>query len=256
VTISSLLPSRTTALENRSLLIRALTDSAKNSLIDLGFDPSVIVQLDSAVRNSQLVNLEQFFDSPVSKPWRSLIIPQKKGVASIILLKDVRNSKVMSQAVSSDNSQYVDRVEEISTVLGKYRYKSTQLLGIAYCIILVLMIIRYGIRKGIRVCLAPILAGSAVIGALSLAGESITFMHIMALLLVLGIGIDYTIFFAESSDHDNQTTIAVILSALSTIFAFGVLFVSTTPALRAIGLVITPGIALSVLLAMLFKKNS
>ncbi len=259
ISLSTFVPSHSSAIRGQSLLRKGLADnngSTRSELISLGFDSSVLSVLDSSLNDPRFLTLDQFMASPVSKPWRTLLVKTDSTFAMITLLRDVHDSKRMQSVFRGDRQFYLDRIESISSVLGNYRHDATNLVIIAYLLILIILIVRYGIWGGVRQFVPPVLAATAVIGGLSLAGESINFMHIMALLLVLGIGIDYTVFFAEEFENHNETRMAVILSALSTILAFGVLFLSSTPALRAIGLVITPGILLSVILAILFQKKS
>ena len=80
-------------------------------------------------------------------------------------------------------------------------------------------------------------------------------LTLLALLLVLGMGVDYAIFFAEAR-HDRATVLfALLLSAGTTVLAFGLLGASGTPALRAIGQVVLPGIAFSLLLAPIASRR-
>jgi len=256
ISVSQVIPSAKRAEENRQLFKgAALSGSIADELINLGFDPAVPARMDSLLNLPTKIQSEQFLASPISKPWRNLFVHRNDSSESaIILLREIVKPQSLKMSFTQPHAIFLDRIESIASTLGIYRHDATKLVFISYGLILILLMFRYGIFQGIRCFSAPVLAGTAVIGGLILAGESINFMHIMSLLLVLGIGIDYSIFFAEGSDDRNETTMAVLLSALSTILAFGVLFLSTTPALQAIGLVITPGILFSVLLAMLFSS--
>jgi predicted exporter len=71
------------------------------------------------------------------------------------------------------------------------------------------------------------------------AGVSLQLFHVLALMLLLGIGVDYGIFFQEHSLRRDPTAwLATVLSALSTQLSFGLLGLSQTPALRAFGLTV------------------
>jgi predicted exporter len=58
---------------------------------------------------------------------------------------------------------------------------------------------------------------------------------VLALILILGIGVDYGIFLLEH-EGDGAAWVAVVLGAASTVLSFGLLALSATPALRAFGL--------------------
>jgi predicted exporter len=75
-------------------------------------------------------------------------------------------------------------------------------------------------------------------------------MHCLALLLILGMGVDYTIFLAESpADEDSTTMLALLLSALTTLLSFGLLSLSSQAVLQSIGLTTLIGVAAGLLLA-------
>ena len=71
------------------------------------------------------------------------------------------------------------------------------------------------------------------------------------MILVLGIGIDYTLFFAEQKGPSHATLLAITLSAITTLLSFGLLALSETPAIRTFGLTVLTGIATAWLLAPL-----
>ena len=65
---------------------------------------------------------------------------------------------------------------------------------------------------------------------------------VLALLLLLGVGVDYGIFLQERPiQGDPVAWLAVVLSALSTLLSFGLLGLSKTPALQAFGLTMLVG---------------
>lgn len=256
VSISRFVVSQKRAHENIFLLKRAINDNSnlKNEMSALGFDSEVYENIELELASPQILTLEDWLHSQISQPWRRLIHVDNGDCFSIILLKNVSDENALSGSFKEPDIQYINKVAEVSETLGIYRYEATMLVCWAYLIILVILMIRYGTKQGVLIFLPPVLSGGVALVIPGFFGQSITFMHIMALLLVLGIGIDYTIFFAEGSSHRKETLLAVMLSALSTVLAFGVLGLSSTPALKAIGGVITPGIIFSFLLAPLLVK--
>jgi predicted exporter len=71
----------------------------------------------------------------------------------------------------------------------------------------------------------------------------------MALLLVLGIGVDYAIFFRETGTDSPATFFAIALSSITTLSAFGLLAFSETAAIHAFGLTVLIGIFVAFLLS-------
>lgn len=256
ISVSRYVMSKKRAEENLQLLNNAVTENEELKAVmnSLGFAAGTYEKISADISSSKIMTMDHWLESSVSKPWRRLVHSDDGDCFSIILLKTVSDEVAMATHFQNQNIQYINKVAEVSKTLGMYRNEATTLVCIAYIIILIILIVRYGMKSGIMIFLPPVLAGGVALVLPGLFGHSITFMHIMALLLVLGIGIDYTIFFAEGSSHRQETLLAVLLSALSTILAFGVLGLSSTPALQAIGGIITPGIILSFILAPLFVK--
>jgi predicted exporter len=74
--------------------------------------------------------------------------------------------------------------------------------------------------------------------------------HLISLMLVLGIGIDYSLFFSREAGDDRTcraTLHALTLCALSTVSVFAILAVSSIPVLHAIGLTVAIGVSMSYL---------
>jgi predicted exporter len=93
-----------------------------------------------------------------------------------------------------------------------------------------------------RVLAPTALASIATLALLGIAGQNLQLFHVLALMLLLGVGVDYGIFLHEHlSRRDSVAWLAVGLSALSTLLSFGLLSLSKTPALQAFGLTMLIG---------------
>jgi predicted exporter len=101
------------------------------------------------------------------------------------------------------------------------------------------------------VLIPPVAAGLIALAAVSFGGGPINLFNILAVILVLGIGIDFTLFTAESSSRGATTMFAITHSAVTTLLSFGLLSLSTTYAVQSFGTTILVGIAIAYLLAPL-----
>ena len=79
--------------------------------------------------------------------------------------------------------------------------------------------------------------------------KPINLFHVLALFLVLGIGIDYTIFYVEGEKHLLTTTLAITLSFFTTILSFGLLTFSGFTILSSFGVIILLGLIFTFILA-------
>jgi predicted exporter len=83
----------------------------------------------------------------------------------------------------------------------------------------------------------------AALALLGATGQGLQLFHMLALMLLLGIGVDYGIFLHErGSRRDSVAWLAVGISATSTLLSFGLLALSRTPALQAFGLMMLIGL--------------
>ncbi|WP_194756895.1 MMPL family transporter [Aliidiomarina indica] len=81
----------------------------------------------------------------------------------------------------------------------------------------------------------------------------LTVFHLVAAILVLSLAIDYLIFFSAPLEP-SYVQLAVAMSAITSLLAFGVLTMSTTPAIAGFGITVLFGILLGSLLAPLFTR--
>ena len=80
----------------------------------------------------------------------------------------------------------------------------------------------------------------------------------MALLLVLGIGLNYALFFERTPLDDAErarTRMSLAVCSISTVATFGFLALSATPVLHAIGSTVALGALLSLLVSALWAPR-
>ena len=78
-----------------------------------------------------------------------------------------------------------------------------------------------------------------VAAVLKVSGESLSLFHVATVLLVIGLGLDYALFFNRqegTDDRASRTIFGLLVCGTTTILVFGVLACSTIPVLHAIGL--------------------
>lgn len=152
---------------------------------------------------------------------------------------------------------FVDKTGETSYLFGRYRTLMGWLLVAAYGLITVLLSFRFGVTGALSVVTPPLLSVILTLSVLGFAGQAINLFHILALLMILGIGVDYTLFFREAGNNPRYTLMAITLSAITTVLSFGLLALSETAAIRGFGLTVLLGISFCYLLSPLaIRKGS
>jgi predicted exporter len=148
---------------------------------------------------------------------------------------------------------FVDQVQNTSDLLGKYRVQVSTWVVLAYLIVLFALLFRYRLQVW-RIVMPPLLASVFTLAILVQLEQGINLFHLMALILVLGIGLDMGIFLTETNEAPH-TWLAVSLSAATSLLAFGLLAMSDTPVLHHFGLTVAIGLSLVWLFAPLMRQN-
>ncbi|GIU31486.1 MMPL family efflux pump permease component [Shewanella hafniensis] len=176
---------------------------------------------------------------------------------AIVLLGGIQQIDALKARFAHDESvQLIDKVADISAVMGHYRLLTLKLLALALSIALLLFSLNFGIKKAAVVVAVPALAALLTLATLGLTGSPLSLFHALALILVFGIGIDYSLFFASAQNHGKAVMMAVFMSACSTLLAFGLLAFSQTQAIHYFGLTLSLGIGFTFLLSPLILTTT
>ncbi|MGE0174547.1 MAG: hypothetical protein AB7T49_17260 [Oligoflexales bacterium] len=101
--------------------------------------------------------------------------------------------------------------------------------------------------------IAPLFPAALIVGLLLRAsGTSINFIHVAGCALVIALALDYSAI-SVSTDHNQIDDTKILLTGTTTIAMFGALLLARHPVLRALGLVVTSGAAVSMLFALMTK---
>jgi predicted exporter len=202
------------------------------------------------------LTVARWLDSPASAAARPLWLGELKGAASptqasVVLLRGLHDTTLLPELAAAADGlpgvRWVDKAGEITALLGRYRVAMGLLLLIAHAAVFAALAWRFG-RSAWRAWLPTALGSVITLALLGLLGQPLQLFNVLALLLLLGVGVDYGIFLLEHP-NDGSAWLAVSLGAASTWLAFGLLGLSSTPALRAFGLTLLFGVAIVGLLA-------
>ncbi|WP_310327771.1 MMPL family transporter [Roseateles asaccharophilus] len=193
--------------------------------------------------------------SPASEPVRAQWLGRLgDGVASVVLLRGAESADTRAAlaALNLAGVTWVDKVGEVSGLLGRYRQLMSGVLVLGFAITWAALAWRFGLASW-RALAPTALACALTVALLALAGQTLQLFHILPLLILLGLGVDYGIFLLEQPGrHEIRPFLSVTLAAASTLLSFGLLALSGTPALQAFGLTLLIGVFLAWLLTPLF----
>lgn len=222
--------------------------------------PQIIAQLQQAgvtVANpdlsAQTFDVPQWLNSVVSEGWRLLWLTLPDGrSATLIPVSGVHDSAAMAAlAASTPGAGWIDRKTEFSSLFSQYRVYLTYLLALAVAVIAAIYLWRFRLPHGL-VCLVPTLLSLGMgVAALGFSGHNLNLFSLLALILVLGIGINYTLFFTNPRGTPTTSMFAIFMAVVTTLLTFGMLVFSSTQAISSFGIVLSAGILTAFLLSPL-----
>jgi len=203
--------------------------------------------------HAEWVTPQQWLNSVVSEGWRLLWLTLPDGrSAALVPVSGVTNSAAMQTlAQQVPGVGWIDRKTEFSQLFGQYRLYLSYLLLLSVAAITLIYLWRFGLRHGLRCMVPTILSLGGGIAVLALSGHSLNLFSLLALVLVLGIGINYTLFFTNPRGTPTTSMFAIFMAVFTTQLTFGMLVFSHTQAISSFGIVLSSGIALAFLLAPL-----
>ena len=176
-------------------------------------------------------------------------------VAGLVTFSGVKDLGALSAFAAAEPETMLLDLRQASESLVA-RERARMLVSLAIAAVALVGVIAFSLRSRTRVLrvLAPMaITTLVVVAALRGAGISFTVFHLISLILVAGLGLDYALFFEHAADEpveQRRTLHAVLVCSLSTLFVFALLATSSLPVLRAIGLPVTIGVVSNFLLAL------
>jgi predicted exporter len=252
--ISRWVPSRARQQRSHSAYVELIDTRAPGYFETLGVSEDAAAQtLGELTRKMSVLDISVWLESDVSEQFRNLWVTTESGEqASIVLLYGVQDVAALVDEISAyPDVTVVNKARELSGLFGQYRARVAQVLAAASVVILLGLGMRYGLRRAAILLVPPVFAGLAALIIISVLGQTLNLFNFLAMILVLGIGIDFTLFIAEARHEHVGTIFAITLSALTTMLAFGLLALSSTYAVHSFGLTVLIGIACAYLLSPL-----
>ena len=235
--VSDWLPSRAMQERNAELVRRAEQQAWSAVTRATGQVPA------QAAPPYPALDAEAWLASPASKAIRGQWLGDMDGqYYSVLMLRGVQPGHLAEMEAAGAGLagvQWVNRTAQISDLMARYRNMMSGYLLAGYASVLLLLLWRFR-RQTWRALMPTILGTLVTLSILGWVGEPIQLFTVLALLLLLGMGVDYGIFLLEHPG-DGSAWVAVALAGVSTLLSFGLLGLSATPALRAFGLTMLIG---------------
>ena len=179
----------------------------------------------------------------------SLLGRDADGVYAVVPLRGLHDAAALAarvDALHDPRIAWFDLRAEAAAMLAAYRHQA--LASTAAGVALIGVVLAAGLRSPLRAALvlAPVIAAALLAAGLLVAsGVALTIFHLVALLLVVGIGVNYALFAERALRRDDEAPRAVrtlLVVSATTLCAFATLAASSIPVLRALGLTVCTGV--------------
>ncbi|MDB6144083.1 MAG: rane protein exporter [Pseudomonas sp.] len=220
-------------------------------LVDLGVPESA---LEAELARLQMLpdqDIDTALAGPLGEPWRALWLgPTADGVAGMVSLQGLNNASLLRvQALDLEGVQLVDRLGDLNQVFAATQISAAELKLLSCVLIVLLLILPFGLKGALRVIALPLLAALCSLASLGWLGQPLTLFSLFGLLLVTAISVDYAILMREQIGGAAVSLLGTLLAAITTWLSFGLLAISSTPAVSNFGLSVSLGLAFSFMLA-------
>ena len=237
--ISSVIPSTKTQSENQELIKQLYTHQAKY-----------------LKRKLELRNLPTFVENDFITPnniksefltnWLNKMIINDNGyIYSVAQIPtDI--------TVQNENAVIVNPSQILTHQIEKFSATTYRLLLICGLCLIALLTVFYK-KRAIIYLIPSMLAILLSISVLTWFGCPITFFHMLAFFIVIGLGIDYTIF-NINADNDKEMR-PVLFSFLTSFVGFGMLAFTSFFLIKTMGITLGLGLALSYLISLFLFRT-
>jgi len=240
--------------------IDTLRDNLKQASADFPFKKNVFdpfIKEISAVADLPLVDPLSLEETAIGKKLNPLLFNFEDGAGGVILLHGVKDSKRMTDFADQYQGLYYMHLKSASTNLVARSVDRVSIIMLV-CIAIIYISLAFAFKSWRRPLKIMIPTLSAAVGAAAIlvfTNNPLSIFHLISLLLVVGLGLDYALFFnrlPENNDEWDTTFRSLWVCAVTTILVFGILVFSQTPPLQAIGITVAIGALMSFIFAAMW----
>jgi predicted exporter len=220
-----------------------------------GFRPGALQpfaeQLAAAPPPLALADLQS---GPLANLLAPFVFPLGDQIAVVTYLRNIHSPDAVRNALADlEGVHLLDQRNFVNDIYREFRQTTLRQMLVGGALVILLLTLRYRAPRPVLAAFLPsVLVAVLVLSLLSLAGVRANLLHVMSLMMVMGMGVDYGVFLVDSAgDREalGATMLSLLMSCLTTAFVFGTLAFSSQPALRSIGVTTGVGILLSYVLA-------
>ena len=212
----------------------------------------VVTQLTGSplVLSDSILTLDAALDSPLGPLIANQVILNNEFAASWFMVTGIDKTQLAEWARVESELLVYDKVAMITAGLEDYSHSLLVTIAIAITFAMLLFTFKFGFKVAYQQGLILGLTLAAVLLLCSAIQTQLSIFNLLGCLLILALAIDYLVFY-QINKLTPSNVLAISLSAASSMWVFGMLAVSKTPAIFSFGLTVLVGLICIYLLAPL-----
>jgi predicted exporter len=236
--------------------MKALLPLAAAQFENLGFPPEYAKDFENEFAASSQYCLPA--DAPALAGISTLWIGEKNGnyYSCVLPLKPTDEAVFMAIAEELEPVYFINKAKDIGRDLDTLTKTMLLFFLAAYLVISVVVFAVYPKRDSVKICAIPPLLVLSVLAVLAVSKISLGFFSVAALVLVFGLGLDYIFYMTGKKQIEDKplTSLAVVLSFLTTLLSFGALVLSSFTPTHIFGLTVSVGLGAAFIFAMILHQ--
>ena len=236
--LSKYLPSHKQQAKNRELRKNLYNHSLKNYATFLSSE-----QVNKLLKEEYPAD---YLDMDKNSIFSEFLIDKN---TSLVMLYDIKDPQV----IIDNGYEYIDVQQSISDRIKNCRINCLVMLLPVFVILFILLSVIYKPKNTLKILTPSILATTFSIGVLSIFNVEINLFHVLAIFLIIGFGLDYSVFKAGGIKGSKD---AVLLSCLTTVFSFLLLALTNFKLISSLGLILSIGLSVSYLTSLIFEYEN
>lgn len=253
--ISQWLPSIAAQKKTQQLISTAIKNGVFAQLSSVLGHPT----LGGAFSDYKQLNFATWQRSKVASLFADQWLQIDNRYYSVIKLQGIDNPTVLKNTIKDYNDVvFVDKVESVTDQIGQFTGQLVFIYIFALSAAMVVFWLRYGLLNACIAVSRPLIAIAIALLLSAWFYDALTVFNYVAGILILALGLDYCVFYAEHGLCE-KITLTTCVSALSSLFVFAILIVSSTPAVSQFGFTVFVGVVVVFIIAprlpLVSKRN-
>ncbi|WP_336166033.1 MMPL family transporter [Acinetobacter sp. 161(2023)] len=209
----------------------------------MGLNLADVLQWQQQLATQPLLDFAVFKDHP-------LAFLQPQANERLVMVTGIKHPEAL-KALQTQYVHFQQPITTMSQMFAEHRVQAQHLLIYALIGLTIGLAVIYGLSSIVPLVLPVSLALLSTFAVQAWLGVEINLFSIMATFLIIGIGVDYAIFYRHGHDHPQVVGMALFLCMMSTLLGFGLLSFSHTYAIHCFGLTVLFGVVFSFIYATL-----